>query len=667
MPAGNVEYITMKQKTGATTAPAIIDLPHSPSVLQEDGVTAKRWVWSKGSVPNGDTRTLLFVLEKEYPLTEASLQSKDVNLSVMLNSHAPLRITVDSGHAVVEAPELSQIARGIGVLLSGQPGDHGKLVANTTFKTRGVLLDCSRCAVMKPAYIKQWLTRLAMFGFNTAMLYTKDTYRLPDEEYFGYLRGAYSEEEIRQVDDHAAALGIELVPCIQALGHLEPVLRWPAYSNVRDTISVLRVDKEETYTLVAKMLDFWSGTLRSKRIHLGMDESFGLGRGRFMDANGFRRGFELFTEHLNKVVALCRQRDLSPIIWSDMYFRMASKTMEYYDTKSVVSSEIAAAIPSEVQLCYWDYCHENETHYIDWLRRHKNLASKPLMASGIWTWPQLWYNHEKTAATITPCISVCVQEHVDEIIFTTWGDDGGYCDWSSAWAGACYAAERLFNDNIEPDAALMEKRFSAICHGSFRDHRIASEISEVAETETLSASAVLWDDPLLGIYWKERHAMNPTFWADALNRYRQIIRRLDGRPRGQGGDIKHVALIAQLLELKITISLELHEAYSQKNHSRLQHLQKRIPEVLRLYDNLLISFRRQWYERCKTFGFEVIQHRMAATKERYRELNMRLAEFLKGQIESIPELDETITHPKGLSSLHYDSLATAYVNSVTTL
>ena len=30
-----------------------------------------------------------------------------------------------------------------------------------------------------------------------------------------------------------------MIPCIQALGHLEQILQWPAYANLRDTATVL--------------------------------------------------------------------------------------------------------------------------------------------------------------------------------------------------------------------------------------------------------------------------------------------------------------------------------------------------------------------------------------------------------------------------------------------
>ena len=62
---------------------------------------------------------------------------------------------------------------------------------------------------------------------------------MPGEPFFGYLRGRYSVMEMAAIAEHARDLGVELIPAIQVLGHLEQLLHWPAFSHVRDTPSVL--------------------------------------------------------------------------------------------------------------------------------------------------------------------------------------------------------------------------------------------------------------------------------------------------------------------------------------------------------------------------------------------------------------------------------------------
>ena len=54
-------------------------------------------------------------------------------------------------------------------------------------KTLGVMLDCSRNAVMKPEKVMEFAELIAGMGYNTLMLYTEDTYELEGEPYFGYM------------------------------------------------------------------------------------------------------------------------------------------------------------------------------------------------------------------------------------------------------------------------------------------------------------------------------------------------------------------------------------------------------------------------------------------------------------------------------------------------
>ena len=84
----------------------------------------------------------------------------------------------------------------------------------------GVMIDMSRNAVMSMEGLQRFLPLLKKMGYNTVMLYTEDTYEVKDEPFFGYMRGRYSAKELCELDQYAASLGIELIPCIQTLAHL---------------------------------------------------------------------------------------------------------------------------------------------------------------------------------------------------------------------------------------------------------------------------------------------------------------------------------------------------------------------------------------------------------------------------------------------------------------
>ena len=90
----------------------------------------------------------------------------------------------------------------------------------------GIMLDCSRNAVMKPEKVKEFAKLIAGMGYNMLQLYTEDTYEIKDEPFFGYMRGRYSQEELKDIDTYCQSIGVELVPCIQVLAHLNQITQW---------------------------------------------------------------------------------------------------------------------------------------------------------------------------------------------------------------------------------------------------------------------------------------------------------------------------------------------------------------------------------------------------------------------------------------------------------
>lgn len=97
------------------------------------------------------------------------------------------------------------------------------------FKKKGLMLDCSRDAVRTVKTVKKLADIMQKLDFNTLMLYTEDTYEIDTQPYFGYLRGRYTKDELREIDAYCAEKGIELIPCIQTLAHLNGIVDWEVY------------------------------------------------------------------------------------------------------------------------------------------------------------------------------------------------------------------------------------------------------------------------------------------------------------------------------------------------------------------------------------------------------------------------------------------------------
>ncbi|HBE04677.1 MAG TPA: hypothetical protein DC049_19695 [Spirochaetia bacterium] len=505
----------------------------------------------------------------------------------------------------------------------------------------GVMLDCSRNSVMTVTRAKLWLRRLALLGYNWVMFYTKDIYEIKGEEFFGYLRGRYTLEELREIDNYASKLGIRITGCIQTLAHLEPALRWPAYSEIRDTASVLMTQNEKSYQLIGKMLDFFSAALKDRRLHIGMDEAFDLGRGQYMNQNGYQDPALLYLEHIKKVAAMCRVRGIRPMIWSDMFLRQGSKNKNYYDPEMRIPESARAGKPDNVDLIYWDYYHTDEQFYTDWINHHRKIGGDPIMASSIWVTKSFWYRHELSRITCTPCVRACIQEKITEIFFALWEDDGAYGDRDSALAGLTWAGDLIYAGGKDPDENNTTLRFSAVCLADYKLHIAVSEMINTALKFETNASDFLWDDPLLGICWKYWWKKNPQTLLELQAGFSRLSKKLSDCPPGCAGDIRHLTKVSAALSAKMEAQIKLYNGY----FSKFQNI--KINDVIRFTEialeamkNLLASYRVFWYERAKTFGFEVIQIRIGSQCLRHEELIARLGEVRDNKIDVIPELEQ---------------------------
>ena len=516
----------------------------------------------------------------------------------------------------------------------------GDFTETARFDLAGVMVDVSRNGVVRPETMRSLLLRYALMGLNMVILYTEDLYELPGEPMFGYLRGRYTHDEVRAIDEYAGRFGIEMFPCIQTLAHMASMLQWPAFQRYADTEQVMLADYEETYALIEKMIDAASAPYRSKRIHLGMDEAKGIGSGRYKDINGEHQPFDILNRHLGRVREICRARGLVPMIWSDMYFRIGSKTHDYYDRDAVIPPEVIEHIPEDVQLVYWDYYHLDEEFYSEWIDRHRQLGSDPVVAGGVWTWNRFWATLPFSFNAIDACIGACREKGVREVFMTMWADGGGECDIFSALPGLQYFAEQVYGESMDPDRLRANLRGS--CDADFDDWVRASDLDAVPclkDPERSNANVskfLLWQDPFLAI-------MDPHLGdADLTAHYQALADDLAAAAHkgGQAQRLTFPAQIASALVLKAHLRRNMADVYHADDRQRLQQMaETEIPELRQRVEALWRRHRELWMEIYKPFGWEVVERRYGMLLMRLQTASDRLRDYLSGQLKTIPELE----------------------------
>ena len=180
---------------------------------------------------------------------------------------------------------------------------------------------------------------------------------------------------------------------------------------------------------------------------------------------------------------------------------------------------------------------------------------------------------------------------------------------------------------------------------------------------------MLWDDPLLQIYYKEMLGeKGETYWSGVQQEWERLESELTKElsahnfEPGVCGDLHHAQNLLKVLRGKLRVMDLGHKFALSTGAERIDignELKSLLPGLVEDFAVLEESFRRNWYARGKSYGFEVMQIRLAGQRARLCELRRRVDGVLRGELESIPELEDIAS---GGGFVHqYKFLATASV------
>ena len=503
------------------------------------------------------------------------------------------------------------------------------------------MADNSRNAVFNIPSAKKMIRYLAGMGYNSMMLYTEDTYEIPGYKYFGYMRGRFSAEELKELDDYADSFGIELIPCIQTLAHLEKALRWPDFAGYKDTGNILMVGDERTYKFVRAALEQCKRCFRSQQINIGMDEAHMIARGEYLKKNGYRNQSDVMLEHLNRVVEICRELEMHPMIWSDMFFRMAYG--KYYIKEGMLPQDVVEKVPEGLELIYFDYHSRDRDLFAHMLDCHNQFNNPICFAGGAWKWNGFAAHNAFSLESTKMQLDLGEERAVNRVIVTGWGDNGGEASQFSVLPSMLYFAERCYKNDSEITDEWMNLRsgecfdtpFDTLMAFDLPDNLPESSVDTVAKPRS-PAKNLLYNDLFERLM---DHHMNRSNVTQEYAKRAEALMALAGDPHF-GYAFETLGHLCHALSIKADMGWRLYEAYRDNNRNELKKIASdEIPELTDALKSFLDSYRIQWYRENKTFGFAMQEIRIGGLITRVESVKLRLEWYLSGQIDRIEELE----------------------------
>lgn len=593
------------------------------------------------------------LVAEDLGITISSELEADVTVSVLECDERMVHVSLDGKEAkIIYGDGKARFFRGLAKLCDWiRTGKiKNSCEERASFKTNGAMVSMSNKAVMNVKNVKVMLRKMALMGLNMYMLYTEDTYEIEGRPYFGYMRGRYSKNELKELDAYALDLGIGLIPCIQTLGHLAVHLVQPTTSAYKDTAKTLLVGAEATYKLIGDMLDTVSECFTTRRVHVGMDETHDLGLGAYINKYGYRERREIFFEHLAKVIEMSRERGLEPMMWSDMFFRLAGKGLknfEDYDPRVEFTDEVKAAIPKGITQVFWDYYHPKEDFYAINIKKHQEVFGKDtIFAGGIWFWSGFCPLFSRSLTNTIPALDACRSGGVEEVIATIWGGSEGSLILSLA--GLAWYADYDYKGAYDADS--VRECFRISCGLDIYDEIMLCEIPEYpCNTNVTVSRALLYTDPMLGLSDAHFDGM------DTASYYKTVTARLEAASSDKGlftEAYNVIKALSSLLENKSDFSRRLKSAYDNGDKEQLSEMIDECDVIIHKINAMRAAHKKAWMKYNKPFGWEVMDIRYGGVLMRFDTAKERISLYLSGDIERIEDLEETRLRLDGLSSDH---------------
>ena len=509
------------------------------------------------------------------------------------------------------------------------------------FESLSVLLETSSGITPKPETVNKFVKVISEMGYDRLYLGMADSYKIEGEPYFGYKRGGYTKADLLKMDEYAASRGVELVPQIQLLGHLHYLKKFPRFSELFDTEDTLIVGDDGVYELIEKMIKTVSEGLRSRTIHIGLDETFGLGTGAYLKNHQKKDKKELILEHLGRVCKILDKYGYTSVkAWGDMLTEKGDF--------AVTERKIKERLPENLSVIVWNYEEKDEKKLSELIGEGRKVARRVEYAGAVWKYLSFGPNSAYSTDCILSQMKTCVKEGVKDYTVTLWADSIAPCSNFAALPSLFVAAEYA-NGNIEGVCGIDKEKFARAA-GIGYDELYALEYLDkpFGESDVCRSTSSFWalySDILLGNF----DTLIPKAAKEA---YLSLAKRYE---KSFGGDYGHIfrmsAALCKALAARSDISARIRAAYEAKDREGMKKL---IPEVEAFgvaVREFLKEFQNYYLHDNFAFGLEVYHIRIGGVIERISYAAERLKKFAETG-DKIEELEG------GILPLGYEPMPT---------
>ncbi len=317
-------------------------------------------------------------------------------------------------------------------------------------KMRGVQEETAYGQASKMDNYKSIIRFIAEYKMNTYFIYLEDNYRFKKYPTIGIDRGAFTADQINELEAYAKQYHVELIPIFEMLGNQgtllmnSEVLPFSEYPGSHSFAT-----DEEAFEFLENCFLELIEVFDSKYFHAGLDESWDLGFGKTEDAVKKDGRGAVHAEHYRKLNKLFKDHGKTMIMYGDVIVNRKDPEV------------ILNAIPKDIVLMDWVYDPKQHYDSVDKLAAH----NFPLMVlPGLNNWSRIFPTTSSALINIRNFTLDGIRNGAIGSFTSTWGDFGSKNFREMNYFGYAYGGEVTWSPQTT-DVGRFYRRFFTLHNG----------------------------------------------------------------------------------------------------------------------------------------------------------------------------------------------------------
>ncbi|MFS0853234.1 family 20 glycosylhydrolase [Microbacterium sp. 179-I 3D4 NHS] len=513
------------------------------------------------------------------------------------------------------------------------------------FAVRGYMLDVSRDRVPTRATLLRYLDLAERARLNHFELYIEHTFAYRGHDVVWQDASPFTVDDLRWFDAQCVARGIDFVPSVNCLGHMERWLRHDAYSHRSETPGgyVWGFEHRAAATLqpTRENADFALGLLReiaatasSGKINIGADEPFELGQGASAQLVAERGSGEVYFEYVRYLLEQLTAEGYHVEFWADIFAehpelmgrvpQNAVPVVWQYDGPQLSSAVIDGA-DDELRAKWEAIAFDVEATRAGARGRATALveSGEPFwLAPGTSTWQSFVGRIDNAVDNLIDVARAGLETGARGYLNTQWGDHGSLEPPTVSFAPLLFGGAVSWSLDANADLDMAELS-NDIAFGD-ESGRFGEAIVEAGRAADALASPLLNASQLFTVLWRAGEIPAASWPApEGIARAEEHLRTARALLVGAAPAAADGRIAIEELELAIDLALLGAEVLS-LGKDGLNALEPRAAAQLRdALDELLVRQRTAWLRRARPGGLDDAVAKLAPLR---RRLERRAAE-----------------------------------------